>query len=114
MENIIAYGEFDFIKNVELRKSIMDTYNSYETISKLEENCSNYVNEYITPYFFDNIRFSNYSPVNPDLVSRSHFENIVFGYQVLLQQKINDYEVHLSRMKHPDKKISQVIITEKF
>ena len=51
MENITASGEFELISDIELRKKIIDTYNSYKTTSQLEGLIFDFVNQYLTGIF---------------------------------------------------------------
>ena len=97
MENIIASGEFDLINDIDLRKNIINTYNAYKTTDKFESLLTDYVNEYVTPFFMENFRFSNFSIVNSDLYTDPLFENIVFGYEALLIQQISGYERNLKK-----------------
>jgi hypothetical protein len=99
MENIIASGDFELIVNLELREKLIDTYNSYKNISQLEGILSNYVDEYITPFFFENVRFSDFTSLNQNFINNPKFENIVIGYDVLLTQKISGYEKSKQKLK---------------
>jgi hypothetical protein len=90
MENIIASGDFELISDFEYREKLIDTYNYYKTISQLEDLLSDYVNQYVIPFFFENIRFSDFS---------SRKENFILGYDVLLTQKLKGYEVNLEKLK---------------
>jgi len=99
MENITASGEFELIKDIELRKRIISTYNTYNTTLKLEGLLSDYLNNYVTPFFFDNIRFSDFSSIHSDFIKKPLFENIVFGYEVLLNQLIKGYQDNLEKIK---------------
>ncbi len=110
MENIMASGEFELIKDIELRKQIISTYYTYEGTSKLEELLINYINTYLTPFFFNNIRFSDFSSINADFIKDPLFENIVFGYEVLLNQQIEGYKVSLDEVKLLDVNLTRAII----
>ena len=99
MENITASGDFDIIRNFEYREKIIDTYNSYQTTSQLEGILSDYVNQYVTPFFFENIRFSDFTSLKENFIKNSEFENIVLGYDALLTQKLKGYEVNLEKLK---------------
>jgi len=92
MDNITASGEFGLIKNPELRKKIIDTYKSYRNTLKVDEILTDYVDKYLTPYFFENVRFSDFNPIGEDFIDNPRFENLVFGYEVLLNQQIRGYE----------------------
>jgi len=107
MENITASGDFDIIRNFEYREKIIDTYNSYQTTSQLEGILSDYVNQYVTPFFFEYIRFSDFSSLKENFTKKPEFENIVLGYDVLLTQKLKGYEVNLEKLK----KLNQLLTT---
>ena len=109
MENIMASGEFELIKDIELRKQIISTYYTYDGTSKLEELLTNYIETYLTPFFFNNIRFSDFSSIKADFVKDPLFENIVFGYEVLLNQKIDGYKVSLEEVKLLDVNLTRAI-----
>jgi hypothetical protein len=99
MENITASGDFELISNFEYREKLIDTYNSYQTTSQLEGILSDYVNQYITPFFFENVRFSDFTSLKENFIKKSEFENIVIGYDALLTQKLKGYEVNLEKLK---------------
>ena len=107
MENIKASGDFDLIKDMELRESIINTYNFYDTTSNLENLLSDYVNQYITPFFFENVRFSDFSSIHSDFVKEPKFENIVLGYEVLLKQLINGYHTNMEMQKDLNEKLNR-------
>lgn len=98
MQNITASGQFKLIRNYKLRKRILNTYNGFKNTAKLEELNVNYINNYITPFFFENVRFSNFTSVDSSFSQKPAFENIVFGYSVLLDQLINGYEKNLTQL----------------
>lgn len=106
MQNISSSGEFDLIKDIELRKNLISTYNAYKTTTSLEDIISNYINQYVTPYFFKSIRFSDFSAIHSDFAKDPEFENIVFGYDVLLNQLINGYKKNLKEQNLLNKKLT--------
>lgn len=107
MENISASGEFDLITDINLRKNIISTYNSFKTTTKLEVLLETYVNEFLTPFLLENLRFSDFSSINSDFIKNPIFENIVLGYDALLIQEINGYEKNLERLKQLNENLSQ-------
>ncbi|PLX01317.1 MAG: hypothetical protein C0595_15150 [Marinilabiliales bacterium] len=109
MENITASGEFDLIKDLELREIIINTYKTYSNTLKLEKILTDYINDYATPYFMKNIRFQDFSSVNNDFKQDPILENIVLGYDVLLNQQINGYKNNLERIKKLNKVLSAKI-----
>ena len=106
MENITASGEFKLIRDVELRKQLISTYNSYNSSLKLESILTNYIDGYLTPFLFDNVRFSDFSSIHSNFIKDPLFENLVFGYDVLLGQQIGGYKTTLEQIKQLDNKLS--------
>ena len=107
MENITASGDFELISNFENRENLIDTYNSYQTTSQLEGILSDYVNQYVTPFFFANVRFSDFTSLNENFINKSEFENIVIGYDALLTQKLKGYVVNKEKLQ----KLNQLLTT---
>jgi len=99
MENITESGEFKLISDLEYREKLIDTYNSYQTTSQLESILSDYVDEYVTPFFFRNVRFSDFTSLHDNFKESPEFENIVIGYDALLTQKLKGYEENLKKLK---------------
>jgi hypothetical protein len=92
MDNITASGQFGLIKNAELKKRLIDTYKIYKSTIKMDDILMDYVDKYLTPYFFENVRFRDFSSIKGDFINNPEFENIVLGYEVLLNQQIQHYE----------------------
>ena len=113
MENITASGEFDLITDIELRKILISTYNSFKTTTKLESLLVDYVNKYLTPFLFENIRFSDFSSLNSNFIKNPQFENIVLGYEALLYQQINGYKTNLERLNLLNEKLTSANISNK-
>ena len=99
MESITESGEFKLISDLEYREKLIDTYNSYQTTAQLESILSDYVNQYVTPFFFRNIRFSDFTSLHDNFKESPEFENIVIGYDALLTQKLKGYEENLEKLK---------------
>lgn len=92
MDNITASGQFELIRKVELRRDIIDNYKGYKTAKQLEGLVYEYVKEYATPFFFEHVRFNDPASAGKDFLKDPKFENIVYGYAVLLDQQIKGYE----------------------
>ena len=52
-ESITASREFRLVKEIEVKKIIVNTYNSYNTTLNLENLLSDYVNKYLIPFFIE-------------------------------------------------------------
>ncbi len=99
MENIKASGQFELIRNIEFRENLIDTYDSYETTTQLEGLLSDYAKQYLSPFFFENVKLSDFSSLNEDFAEKAEFENIVIGYDAMLTQKIVGYKENLKKLK---------------
>jgi len=45
------------------------------------------------------VRFSDFSSIHSDFIKAPFFENIVFGYRVLLEQQIRGYQDNLDKIR---------------
>ncbi len=106
MENVTASGEFKFIKDIELRRKIINTYKSFNRTLKLEEILFEYTNDYLSPFLFENIRYSDFSSIGSDYFKEPFFENIVIAYEILLNQQIRGYQNTLEKIKLLDEKLT--------
>lgn len=106
MQNINASGKFDQIGSFELRKDITSTYDAYKTSNQLESLLAKYGSQYVSPFFFRNVRFSNFKPIHSNFIENPLFENIVIGYDVLLNQLLKGYEANLKRVNSLNKKLA--------
>lgn len=100
MENINSSGEFGLLKESALRKSLIDTYNSYQVTSKLQNLLSDYINSYLTPFLMNKVSFRDFSSLGSDYRRDPLLENIVFGYEVLLIQIITSYNENIDQVVH--------------
>lgn len=107
MENITASIDFELISNFEYRENLVNTYNSYQTTSQLEGILSDYVDQYVTPFFFKNVNFRNFTSLKENFIKKPKFENIVLGYDALLTQKLNGYQENIMKLK----KLNQLLTT---
>ena len=106
MENITASGDFNLVKDNELKKLIINTYKAYKTTFKLEKLLNDYLDKYVSPFFFENVSFNDFSSLEKDFIQDPKFENIVLGYEVLLNQQINGYKDNLEKTKLLEKKLT--------
>ncbi len=106
MENVTASGEFKFIKNIELRRKIINTYKSFQRTLKLEEILFDYSNDYLSPFLFENVRYSDFSSIDSDYFKKPFFENIVIAYSILLGQQIRGYQSTLEKIKLLDEELT--------
>lgn len=107
MENIKASGEFELINDINLRKEIIDIYKTHNTTLKFEGLLLDHINNYVIPFYFENIRFADSGPLDENLINTPLFENIVFGYNVLLNQQIEGYRDNLGKIKSLTEKLNE-------
>jgi hypothetical protein len=107
MENIKASGEFELINDINLRKELIDVYKTHNTTLKFEGLLLDHINNYVIPFYFENIRFADSDPLDENLINTPLFENIVFGYNVLLNQQIEGYRDNLEKIKSLSEKLDE-------
>ena len=99
MGNIKASGEFDLIKDIEIRKQLINTYDSYLLTTMFDQIVVDYTNDYITPYFFANVRFTEMMSTELKFLEDPSLENIVVGYVTLTNQQTDGYKESLKQVK---------------
>lgn len=108
MQNITSSGKFEQVGDINLRRDLIRTYDAYKATRELGSLLTNYGNKYVTPFFFKNVRLSNFGSVHSNFVKDPLFENIVIGYDVLLKQLIKGYERNLDLVSALNKKLTAV------
>jgi len=107
LDFIVSSGEFKYISEPLLRMEIVETYNSFEKTVKLEEILSEYISAFVMPVFFNKVQLSTGRLLEPGFYSKAEFENIVFGYDVLLTQLITSYGQSIEKARALNERLSK-------
>jgi len=91
-ESIKNSGNLNIIENYEIRTKIIGFYESLKGIALVEEYYKLYINDYIIPYFFDNVDILNSKIVNKKGIEIFKINNLIMGYYQLLAQVVDTYE----------------------
>jgi hypothetical protein len=91
-ESIKNSGNFNIIENYEIRSKIIEYYESFEGKKLVEEYYKMYINNYIIPYFFENVDILNSKIMNTNLIASYRLNNLIVGYYQLLDQVVDTYE----------------------
>ncbi|WKN46244.1 hypothetical protein [Tunicatimonas pelagia] len=109
IENIKESGDFDLIKNYTLRKQLVDTYESMEGTEITERATEEYIRNFISPYFFNKVRYSTNYPIDPeDFITDHRFENIAIAYSNLMTNQIIRYEGVLEKLQDLEKSLDSI------
>ncbi len=101
MENVKESGDFELIKNYQLRKKIIIAYESLQNLKEQEVVLRDYVKNLIRPYFFEKIRYRDFYPVDDaSFVSDHRFENMIIGYGILLKKQTRAYKDVMSKLQN--------------
>lgn len=95
MNSISAASEFATIRDPDLREQIISTYNAHEATLKMQNILSEFVTSQVTPFLWQNIRYSTSLYGSYNFRKDPIFENLVNGYQLLLQRQIEGYRKNL-------------------
>ncbi len=95
LNSISTAAEFSTIQDPDLREQIISTYNAHEATLKMQNILSEFVTTQVTPFLWQNIRYSTSQYGSYDFRKDPIFENLVNGYQLLLQQQIAGYRKNL-------------------
>jgi len=99
-ESIKNSGNFNIIENYEIRSKIIEYYESFEGKKLVEEYYKLYINNYIIPYFFENIDILNSKIMNKKGIESYRLNNLIVGYYQLLVQVVDTYENIYKLNKH--------------
>ncbi len=103
MENIKASGDFELIQDITLRRALIELYSAYSVLAIVDQKMADFVDRYTTPFFFEKIRFLDFSPIDGDgFLNDPHFENMVLGHDKLLDQQISSYRTTLNKLNAID------------
>jgi hypothetical protein len=108
MDHIKASGEFELIQDVELRKKLIKTYNSYNFTRQSNQILTDYINNYVTVFFHDNINFADFSSIEGNFYEIPKFLNNVIGYLALVGQQVESYNQSLIHINALDSSLSVV------
>ncbi|MCK8521639.1 hypothetical protein M0D21_08665 [Aquimarina sp. D1M17] len=93
LESIKESGDFELIKNYELKRKIITAYESLVHLKEQELVLNDYVKNITRPYFFEKIRYRDFYPVDDEGLIRDHrFENIIIGYGLIMRNQIQGYD----------------------
>ncbi|MGD1840782.1 MAG: hypothetical protein ACFB0B_07790 [Thermonemataceae bacterium] len=104
IEYIQESDGWGLIRDFRLRKNIIDAYNALEDLEKMEQGTQVYINSFVTPFFFNNIRYSNFYPVNDrEFITDHRLENVIIGYQFKLIYQLQNYALVLEQLQRLEK-----------
>jgi hypothetical protein len=91
-ESIKNSGNFNIIESYEIRSKIIEYYESFEGKRLVEEYYKMYINNYIIPYFFENVDILNSKIINKKGIESYRLNNLIVGYYQLLVQVVDTYD----------------------
>ncbi|GAA0871317.1 hypothetical protein GCM10009117_04630 [Gangjinia marincola] len=108
MDYITESGDLDLIEDFELRKQLVKTYESLERLDRTEELFNDFIKEYVTPYFFNKVRYTTLYPVDEiDFITDHRLENIITAYYGYLESQIKQNVYTLKELKTLDRLLEQ-------
>ena len=91
-ESIKNSGNFNLIDNYKIRSKIIEYYESFEGKKLIEEYYRMYIDNYLIPYFFENVDILNSKIVLEKGLDNFRLNNLIVGYYQLLVQVVDNYE----------------------
>lgn len=91
-ESVKNSGNFNIIRDYDLKSKIIAYYTSLESKQLTEEYYKMYINDYIIPFLFENIDLIHSEVLNPGMLNNARFRNLVVGYFQMLTQLVSTYE----------------------
>jgi len=91
-ESIKNSGNFNLIGEYHIRSKLIEYYESFEAKKIVEDYFRMYLNNYIIPYFFENVDMLNAKIMNRRNIENFKLNNMIVGYYQLLAQVVDNYE----------------------
>lgn len=91
-EAIKGSGNFNLITNYDLQEHLIQYYHRLEGKKYVDAIFDAYLNQYIIPFAFENVDFTQNRFVNEKSLNIFKFKNLALGYYTLLQQNIDFYK----------------------
>ncbi|MCH9008451.1 hypothetical protein IIA29_10690 [candidate division KSB1 bacterium] len=98
-ESLKSTGGFELITPFSLKKQISDLYISYHNITDVEKVFTDFLNQYIIPFFYEHVDFRTLGAMDPRLLRMTKFSNIVVGYLAVADQEKRAYEQSAEKCK---------------
>lgn len=91
-ESMKSSGKLDLISDFELRNEVVELYEQYYWgTSEFDVSLLNHINDFVKPYFMENIVFTDRSSLDETFLSSSEFRNIIYSYRYLFLAKVEFY-----------------------
>lgn len=91
-EAIKSTGNFNLIANYDLQENLIQYYHRLEDKKYIDTIFDNYLNQYIIPFAFENVDFTQQRFSNEKSLNLFKFKNLALGYYNLLQQNVAFYK----------------------
>lgn len=98
-ESLKFSGHLSYIKNFDLRNRIVDYYESFSEIQKVEELLYFWVTQNLTPFYIVHFDMMRFRFTDDSMLDDVTFKNRMFGLRVLLQQNLTAYRDLLAANK---------------
>lgn len=91
-ESLKSSGQLELISDFELRNQIVELYEQwYWGTSEYDISLFNHINDFVKPFYMNNVYYTGPFKVNEDFLASPVFRNIIYSYRFLFQQKMNFY-----------------------
>lgn len=97
----LLYGGMSTVRDIELRKSIVELYNQhYGFIKIVDQLIADQKNNVLLPYLMDRTQFTDGGRVNKSILAENKFVNLTFTSYYSLQKKLEVDSVALREGRH--------------
>jgi hypothetical protein len=91
-ESIKNSGNLNLISEFDIRKKLIQYYQSFEEKKLLEQINMQYLHDYIIPFIHQHVDFLHQKMISQSILKNHHFSNLVLGYYQMLIQLIDNYK----------------------
>lgn len=108
-EALKTSGKLELITNFELRKRLISLHNQYyQGQREYDDLLNQHVIQFLRPFVMNNVKYFGPFKVVPDFIDDKRFQNIIFTYRSIYEQKI----IFTKLVKEECEEIIELIATE--
>ncbi len=108
-ENITNSGSLNIIRDYNLRKQIVEYYNTISGVGFIENYFYEYFSDFVMPFVFSNFSVLSGRFSDPQVIHSIQFQNVIAGYFSMVQQRKKAYEGLLEKSYLLLKSLEQAI-----
>jgi hypothetical protein len=110
-ESLKSSGKMDLIDDFELRNRVVELYEQYyRGAREYDDVLSDHADDFIKPFFMDNVTFIGPLEIDDEFLSSNKFSNILFSYRFLFNAKRDYFDTITLELKDLSEELDNYIL----